>query len=54
MSSFVTWIAAALMLTGAVMIVADVGAAGAWIAVIAVGIAVVAIDAYRRQRQHHV
>jgi hypothetical protein len=36
------------------MIVADVGAAGVWIAVIAVGIAVVAIDAYRRQRQHHV
>jgi hypothetical protein len=54
MGSFVTWIAAALMLTGAVMIVADVGAAGVWIAVIAVGIAVVAIDAYRRQRQHHV
>ena len=54
MWSFLTWIAAALMLTGAVMIVADVGAAGLWIAVIAVGIAVVAIDAYRRQRQHHV
>jgi len=48
-----TWIAVVLMLAGAVMIVADVGATGLWIAVIAVGIAVVAVDAYRRQRQHH-
>jgi hypothetical protein len=50
-----TWIAVALMLTGAVMLVADVGVAGLWIAVITIGIALVAIDAYRqRQGQHHV
>lgn len=50
-----TWIAVALLLTGAVLLVADVGEAGLWIAVITIGIAVVAIDGYRRrQRQHHV
>jgi hypothetical protein len=50
-----TWAAVVLMLTGAVMLVAEVGAAGVWIAVITVGIALVAIDAYRhRQGQHHV
>jgi len=50
-----TWIAVALLLTGAVLLVADVGAAGLWIAVITIGIALVAIDGYRRrQRQHHV
>ena len=50
-----TWIAVALMLTGAVMLVADVGVAGLWIAVITIGIALVAIDAYRhRLGQHHV
>ncbi len=48
------WIAVALMLTGAVMLVAGVGAAGLWIAVITIGIALVAIDAYRhRQGEHH-
>ena len=36
------WIAVVLMLTGAVLLVAGVGAAGLWIAVIAVGIALVA------------
>ena len=54
MGHFVTWIAVALMLIGAVMLVADVGVAGLWIAVITIGIALVAIDSYRqRQRQHH-
>jgi hypothetical protein len=49
------WIAVALMLTGAVLLVADVGAAGLWIAAITVGIALVATDGYRRRRrrQHH-
>ena len=48
------WIAVALMLTGAVLLVAGVGAAGLWIAVVAVGIALVATDAYRRRHgQHH-
>ena len=55
MSQPLTWIAVALLLTSAVLLVADVGAAGLWIAVITIGIALVAIDAYRRrQRQHHV
>jgi membrane-bound ClpP family serine protease len=49
------WMAAALMLSGAVMLVADVGAAGFWIAVITIGIAVVVLDVYRhRQERHHV
>ena len=54
MRHFVTWIAVTLMLIGAVMLVADIGVAGLWIAVITLGIALVAIDAYRRrQGQHH-
>jgi hypothetical protein len=49
------WIAAALMLTGAVMLVLGVGAAGLWIAVITVGIATVAVEGYRhRHGPHHV
>ncbi len=47
------WIAAALMLAGAVMLVLGVGAAGLWIAVIAVGIAIVAIDGYRHRHGQH-
>jgi hypothetical protein len=31
----------------------DVGVAGLWIGVITIGIALVAIDFYRRQGQHH-
>jgi hypothetical protein len=48
------WIAVPLMLIGAVLLVTGVGAAGLWIAVITVGIALVAIDGYRRRqsRQH--
>jgi hypothetical protein len=54
MRHLVTWIAVALMLVGAVMLVADIGVAGLWIAVITVGIALVAIDSYRqRQGRHH-
>ena len=37
------WIAAAVMVVAAAMLVADVGAAALWIAVIAVGIAVVVV-----------
>ena len=55
MQHLLTWIAVVLLIGGAVLLVAGVGAPGLWIAVIAVGIAVVAIDSYRhRQRQHHV
>jgi hypothetical protein len=46
------WIAVALMVVGAVMLVAGVGAAGLWIAVVAVGIAMVAVDVTRRRRGH--
>jgi hypothetical protein len=44
------WIAVALMLIGAVMLVADIGAPALWIAVITVGIALVAIDRIRARR----
>jgi hypothetical protein len=55
MSQPVAWIAVALLLTGAVLLVADVGAPAIWIAVITIGIALVAIDGYRRrQGKHHV
>ncbi len=37
------WVAVPLMLLGAAMLIADIGAAGLWIALIAVGIALVAI-----------
>jgi len=48
------WIVVALMLTSAVLLVADVGAAGLWITVITIGIALVATAAYRRRHgQHH-
>ena len=53
MRYLVTWIAVALMLTGAILLVADVGAAGLWIAVITVGIALVAIDGYQQRQKHH-
>lgn len=47
--SLLMWIVAALLLVAAVMLVAGIGAAGLWIAVIAVGVAVVAIDRLRRR-----
>lgn len=37
-------VAVILMLTGAVMLLADIGASGLWIAIIAVGIALVALS----------
>jgi hypothetical protein len=47
------WVAVVLMLVGAVLLVAGVGAAGLWIGVITLGIALVAIDVYRRRPGHH-
>ena len=47
------WIAVALMLSGAILLVTDVGATGLWIAVITSGIVVVAIEAYRNRQGHH-
>ena len=44
------WIAVALMLIGAVMLVADIGAPALWIAVITAGIALVAMDRIRARR----
>ena len=49
---YLDWIAVPLLLFGAAMLLADIGASGLWIAVIAVGIALVAIDAYGRRRPH--
>ena len=46
----VIWIAVALMLIGAVLLVADIGAPALWIAVITVGIALVTIDRIRARR----
>ena len=43
------WIVAAFLLVAAVMLVAGVGAAGVWIAIIAVGIAAVALELVRRR-----
>jgi hypothetical protein len=48
-----TWIAVALMLSGALMLVTDVGAAGLWIIVITIGIALVATEAYGNRQGHH-
>ena len=49
--TLLVWIAVVLMVAGAVMLIAGIGAPGLWIAVIAVGIALVAIDqTQRRQR----
>jgi hypothetical protein len=39
------------MLTGAILLVTAVGAAGLWIAVIAIGIALVAVEAHRNRRR---
>jgi hypothetical protein len=44
------WIASALMVMAAAMLIANIGAAALWIAVIAVGIAVVVIV---QTRAHH-
>jgi hypothetical protein len=37
------WVAVVLMLVGAAMLLADVGASGLWIAVVVVGLAMVVI-----------
>lgn len=46
----VLWIAVVLMLGGAALLVAGVGSSGVWIAVLAVGIAIVAIDRISARR----
>jgi hypothetical protein len=49
MTPFV-WIAAVLMVMGAIMLIAGIGAPGLWIGVVTVGIALVGID---RTRTRH-
>ena len=44
------WVAVPMLLLAAAMLVADVGAAGLWIAVVAVGVALVAIELLRSRR----
>jgi hypothetical protein len=46
--TLLVWIAVALMVVGAVMLIAGIGAPGLWIAVVTVAIAVVVIDRTRR------
>jgi hypothetical protein len=43
MKRLLLWVAVPLMLLGAAMLIADIGATALWIAVIAVGIALVVI-----------
>lgn len=47
------WIAVALMLVGAVMLVADMDPAALWFAVITVGIALLVVEHARRRNGHH-
>ena len=42
------WLAVPLLLFGAAMLLADIGAAGLWIAVIAVGLALVGVGGLAR------
>jgi hypothetical protein len=49
---FLIWLAVPIMLLGAAMLIADIGASALWIAVITVGIALVAIDLRGRPKQH--
>jgi hypothetical protein len=48
--TFVLWIAIALMLGGAALLVAGIGSSALWIATVAVGIALVGIDRRGRPR----
>jgi hypothetical protein len=45
------WMAVVLMVMGAVMLIAGIGAPGLWTAVVTVGIAVVIIDRTRRRHR---
>ena len=47
--SVVMWIVAAVLLVAAAMLVGGVGESGLWVAVVAVGIAVVAVQLVRRR-----
>jgi hypothetical protein len=45
------WMAVVLMVMGAVMLIAGIGAPGQWIAVVTVGSALVVIDRTRRRHR---
>jgi hypothetical protein len=45
--SLLLWVAVPLLLFAAVMLVAGIGNAGLWIAVVAVGVGLVAIEVFR-------
>jgi len=49
----VLWMSASLLLIAAVMLIAGIGASSLWIAVIAVGIALVAIEARKPSNKAH-
>jgi hypothetical protein len=47
------WVAVVPLLLGAVLLVWGVGAALIWIAVITLGVALVAVDGYRHRQERH-
>lgn len=49
-ATLVTWIVVPLLLVGAAMLIAGIGAPGLWIGVITLGIALVVIDRYTTRR----
>jgi hypothetical protein len=49
--TLLVWIAVVLMVIGAVMLIAGIGASGLWIAVVTVGIALVIVDRTRRRHR---
>lgn len=53
MKHILAWLAVPLLLIGAGMLIGGVGTAALWIAVITVGIAMVAIDGSRHRHEHH-
>jgi hypothetical protein len=53
MWSHLHWVAVALMLGGAAMLIPGIGAPGLWIAVVTIGIALFVLDRARRDEGHH-
>jgi len=53
MKHILAWLAVPLLLIGAAMLIGGVGTTALWIAVITVGIALVAIDGNRHRHEHH-
>jgi hypothetical protein len=53
MKHILVWLAVPLLLIGAAMLIGGLGATALWIAVITVGIALVAIDGNRHRHERH-